>query len=126
MHKCFEKHSCTSSRFPIAIVNGTFFFREAKESVLWPKFRLQKSNHTLPSVCRKASLSKVPSKWEVVFWAFMDSENANNTIDWHGMWQMLRVYGVGGKLLKVQSFYIDSRACVRVGNGVSGFRLMLG
>ena len=33
----------------------------------------------------------------------------------HGMWQMLRVYGVGEKLLKaVQSFYVDSRACVRV------------
>ena len=32
---------------------------------------------------------------------------------------MLRVYGVGGKLLKaVQSFYVD-RACVRVGNDVS-------
>ena len=30
------------------------------------------------------------------------------------------MYGVGGKLLKaVQSFYIDSRACVRVGNDVS-------
>ena len=30
------------------------------------------------------------------------------------------VYGVGGKLLKaVQSFYVDSRACVRVGNDVS-------
>ena len=36
------------------------------------------------------------------------------------MWQILRVYGVGGKLLKaVQSFYIDSRACVLVGNYVS-------
>ena len=36
------------------------------------------------------------------------------------MWQMLRVYGVGGKLLKaVQNFYVDSRACVRVGNDVS-------
>ena len=36
------------------------------------------------------------------------------------MWQMLRVYGVGGKLLEaVQSFYVDSRACVRVGNDVS-------
>ena len=30
------------------------------------------------------------------------------------------MYGVGGKLLKaVQSFYIDSRACVRVENDVS-------
>ena len=38
----------------------------------------------------------------------------------------MELYGVGGKLLKaVQSFYVDSRACVRVGNYVSGFRLML-
>ena len=55
-----------------------------------------------------------------VFWAFMDLETAYDTIDRHCMWQMLRVYGVGGKLLKaVQSFYIDSRACVRVRNDVS-------
>ena len=34
---------------------------------------------------------------------------------------MLRVYGVGGELLKaVQNFYVDSRVCVRVGNDVSG------
>ena len=38
----------------------------------------------------------------------------------NGMWQMLRVYGVGGKLLKaVLSFYVNSWACVRVGNDVS-------
>ena len=50
----------------------------------------------------------------------MDLEKAYDTIDRHGMWQMLRVYGVGEKLLKaVQSFYVDSRACVRVGNDVS-------
>ena len=42
----------------------------------------------------------------------MDLEKAYDTIDRHGMLQMLRVYGVGGKLLKaVQSFYVDSRAC---------------
>ena len=55
-----------------------------------------------------------------VFWAFMDLEKAYDTIDRQGMWQMLRVYGVGGKLLKaVQSFYVDSTSCVRVGNDVS-------
>ena len=55
-----------------------------------------------------------------VFWAFMDLEKAYDTIDRHGMWQMLRVYGVGGKLLRaVRSFYVNSRACVRVGNDVS-------
>ena len=54
-----------------------------------------------------------------VFWVFMDLEKAYDTIDRHGMWQMLRVYGVGGKLLKaVQSFHAESRACVRVGNDV--------
>ena len=54
-----------------------------------------------------------------VFWAFADLEKAYDTIDRHRMSQMLRVYGVGGKLLKaVQSFYVDSRACVRVGNDV--------
>ena len=48
-----------------------------------------------------------------VFWAFMDLERVYDTIDRHGMWQMLRVYGIGGKLLKaVQSFYVDSRSCV--------------
>ena len=50
----------------------------------------------------------------------MDLEKAYDTIDRHRMWQMLRGYGVRGKLLKaVQSFYVDSRAYVRVGNDVS-------
>ena len=60
-----------------------------------------------------------------VFWAFMDLEKAYDTINRHGMWQMLRVYGVGGKLLKAgQSFYVDGRACVRVGNDVSEWFLV--
>ena len=50
----------------------------------------------------------------------MDLEKAYDTIDRHGMLQILRVYGVIGKLLKaVQSFCVDSRAYVRVGNDVS-------
>ena len=31
-----------------------------------------------------------------VFWAFMDLEKAYDTIDQHGMWQMLNVYRVEG------------------------------
>ena len=47
-------------------------------------------------------------------------EKTYDTIDRHGLWQMLRVDGVGGKLFKaVQIFYIDSRECIRVGNDVS-------
>ena len=62
---------------------------------------------------------KYLANWKYIFWAIMDLEQAYYTIDRHGMWQMLRVYGVGGKLLKVvQSFHINSRACVRLGNDV--------
>ena len=61
-----------------------------------------------------------------VFCAFMALEKAYDTIDRHGLWQMLRVYGVGGKLLKeVLSFYVDSWACIGVEIDVSGFLLML-
>ena len=63
---------------------------------------------------------KCLANWKDVFWAFMDFEMAYDTIDRHGMCQVLRVRGVGRKLLKaVQCFYIDSRACVRMGNDVS-------
>ena len=38
-------------------------------------------------------------------------------VDRHGVWQMLRVYRVGGKLLKaVHSLNVNSRASVRAGN----------
>ena len=54
-------------------------------------------------------------------WTNMDLGKVYDTIYRHGLWQLLRVYGVGGKLLKaVQNFHVDSRACVRVGNDVSG------
>ena len=33
-----------------------------------------------------------------VFWAFKDLEKAYDTIDRHGLWQMLKVYGVKLKL----------------------------
>ncbi len=40
--------------------------------------------------------------------------------DRKGLWTVLRLYGVGGRLLKgVKRSYVNIRACVRVGNGVS-------
>ena len=74
-----------------------------------------------PSVCCKAGVcEKYLANGKDVFWAFMDLEKAYDTIDRHGMWHMLRVHGVGGKLLKaVQSFYMNSRACVLMGNEAS-------
>jgi len=47
--------------------------------------------------------------------AFMDLEKAYDKIDRKAMWQVLQVYGVGGKLLRaVKGFYKESKACVRV------------
>ena len=73
-----------------------------------------------PSVAVRQVCEKYLSNGKDVFLAFIDLEKAYDTIDRHGMWQMLRVYGVGGKLSKaVQSLYVDSNACVLVGNDVS-------
>ncbi len=37
------------------------------------------------------------------------------------LWNLLRVYGVGGQLLKgIQAFYREANACVRVGGKFSG------
>ena len=59
---------------------------------------------------------KYLEKGKDVYWAFMDLEKAYDRIDRNAMWKMLSMYGVGGKLLTaVKSFYVDSRACVRVG-----------
>ena len=41
-------------------------------------------------------------------------------VDRVAMWNLLRIYGIGGRLLQgVKSLYEDSKACVRVGNEMS-------
>ena len=41
-------------------------------------------------------------------------------VDRDAVWNVLRLYGIGGRLLQgVMSFYVGSKACVRVGNEVS-------
>ena len=73
-----------------------------------------------PSVAVRQVCEKYLAIGKDVFCPFMDLEKAYDMIDQHGMWQMLRVYGVRGKLLKARpSFYIDSWACIWVENAVS-------
>ena len=44
----------------------------------------------------------------------MDLEKASDRVNRDTLWQVLRFYGVRGKLLKaVQSFHVDCKACVR-------------
>ena len=41
-------------------------------------------------------------------------------VDKGAMWNLLRLNGIGGRLLQgVNSLYVGSKACVRVGNKVS-------
>ena len=81
----------------------------------------RQSRGCMDQVCAvRQVFEKYLANGKELFWAFMELGKAYDTIYQHGMWQMLRVYRVGGNLLNaVQSFYVDSRSCVRLGNDVS-------
>ena len=55
-----------------------------------------------------------------VYFAFLDLEKACDRGDRDAMWNVLRLHGIGGRLLRgVKSLYVGSKACVRVGIEVS-------
>ena len=55
-----------------------------------------------------------------MYLAFMDLEKAYDRGDRDAMWNVLRSYGVDGRLLKaVKNLYVGSKAYVRVGNELS-------
>ncbi len=50
-----------------------------------------------------------------VYAAFMDLEKAYDRVDWKAVWDILRVSGVGGRLLDgVKTFYRNASAFVKV------------
>ncbi len=47
--------------------------------------------------------------------AFIDLEKPYDRIDWTAMWDVLKVYGVGGRLMNgVKAFYKDAKACINL------------
>ena len=51
---------------------------------------------------------------------FIDLEKAYDRVNMEALWQVLRMYDMGGKLLNgIKSMYINSLACVRVKGGES-------
>ena len=59
-------------------------------------------------------MSKHKSK-NVVYVGFMDLEKAYDRVHRNALWQALRMYDMGGKLLNgIKSMYINSLACVRI------------
>ncbi len=71
---------------------------------------------------------KILEKDRKLFAAFMNLEKAYDRVDRKGLWDILRVYGVGGQLLKgIRSFYENASASVRVNGELSkGFNVEVG
>ena len=54
-----------------------------------------------------------------LFWVFMSLEKAHEKVGRDALRQVMRLFGVGGKLLEeVQSFNVNNNVCVRIGNEV--------
>ncbi len=50
----------------------------------------------------------------------MDLEKAYDRVDWLALWEVLRIYGVGGKLLTaIKSFYEETSTCVKISGETS-------
>ena len=62
MRKCLGKHSCMSYPFPIAILNGTFFFRSVKAMNNWKLSAIKQTLLLLLVVC---GLKNMPSSCSV-------------------------------------------------------------
>ena len=63
----------------------------------------------------KMMAEKYIGKRKKLYAAFMDLEKAYDRVDRRALWDVLKIYGVGGKLLNaVKAFYENCRAKVRV------------
>ncbi len=62
------------------------------------------------------SRGNVSKRKKKLYDAFMDLEKAYDRVDWPALWDVLKIYGVGGKLLRaVNSFYEETSVCVKIG-----------
>ena len=54
-------------------------------------------------------------KGRKLYAAFMDLEKAYDRVDWNALWDVLKIYGVGGQLLQgIKAFYQGASACVKI------------
>ena len=70
--------------------------------------------------CLKQIGKKAREKKCSLYVAFIDLEKAYDKVNKEALWQVLRVYDVGGNLFSdIKSIYINSLSCVRVKGGDS-------
>ena len=68
----------------------------------------------------KMTVEKYLAKDRKLYAAFMDLEKAYDRVDWNALWDVLKIYGVGGQLLDgIKAFYKEASACVRVNGEMS-------
>ncbi len=54
--------------------------------------------------------------------AFMDLKKAYDRVDRKLLWDVLKIYGVGGQLMEgIKAFYREANACVKVDGDLSEF-----
>ncbi len=70
--------------------------------------------------CFRMVVEKILGKGKKLYAAFMDLEKAYDRVDWLALWDVLKIYGLGGKLLRaVKSFYEEASACVKISGETS-------
>ncbi len=73
-----------------------------------------------PDFCSENIGGKYLEKDRKLFAAFMDLEKAYARVDRKGLWDTLRLYGVGGKLFeRIKSFYENASVSVWVNGELS-------
>ncbi len=60
------------------------------------------------------------SKRKKLYAAFMGLEKAYDRVDWLALWEVLKIYGVGGKMLSAKNlFYEEASECVKISGETS-------
>ncbi len=65
-------------------------------------------------------VEKILTKGKKLYAAFMDLGKAYDRVDWLALWDVLKIYGVGQKLLSaIKFFYEEASACVKISGETS-------
>ncbi len=65
-------------------------------------------------------VEKILAKGKKLYAAFMDLEKPYDRVDWLALWDVLKIYGAGGRLFTaIKSFYEEASTCVKISGETS-------